>query len=589
MKIGLSGQIFDQVSVWEHLEAAAREGYEVVELRSTHVSPATPPSELEAIRAFLAEKGIIVSGLSCFVGNFALLTEAECEAALEVFEAYVALADFFAADTIRVWPRWIDSHRATGEMWDRAVRWMRRCSEIAAAHGRRIVMEMHHGTLCDCAESSLRLVNGIGLKNIGLTLDPVNLYQTGSEYGALAVARLGRRIFNVHIKDIVLLKSGAEEGSFPCSFYAKHIGRFTPVEPPIVGEERYYAHRMIGQGGVDWADVIQGLRDAGYEGCITVESVKESSPRLPGRGELAAECMRQVRSLLGRPMPSRDWRVVSPEAEGFHRVIAPGLSDCRVVSIYRLNLRKGHRYTLASGKEEMNTLLVKGAARAEGEGLDGEMAELDSFYIPGGSSVQLTAREDVSFYIGAAPCEGVGKAFFRRYEPELPLGEIHQVHGSGSGRREVFFTLNPEVPASPLICGFSESTDGGWTSWPPHQHENDLEEVYCYFGMPAPQFGLHIAYAQSGRPEDMAVHPVRDGVMVLAPRGYHSTVASPGTRNRYFWVLASFSQAQRLRAGRRACIMSEILMKEAHDAQGGLLITEGLALATQGDIWQPSK
>jgi 5-deoxy-glucuronate isomerase len=33
--------------------------------------------------------------------------------------------------------------------------------------------------------------------------------------------------------------------------------------------------------------------------------------------------------------------------------------------------------------------------------------------------------------------------------------------------------------------------------------------------------------------------------MVEAPCGYHPTVASPGTRNAYFWALASFSPEQR--------------------------------------------
>ena len=38
---------------------------------------------------------------------------------------------------------------------------------------------------------------------------------------------------------------------------------------------------------------------------------------------------------------------------------------------------------------------------------------------------------------------------------------------------------------------------------------------------------------------------VRDGVMVLAPRGYHPTVSTPGARNHYFWALAAFSHASR--------------------------------------------
>ena len=35
------------------------------------------------------------------------------------------------------------------------------------------------------------------------------------------------------------------------------------------------------------------------------------------------------------------------------------------------------------------------------------------------------------------------------------------------------------------------------------------------------------------------------GTMVLAPRGYHPTVATPGTRNTYLWVLTAFSHNSR--------------------------------------------
>jgi 5-deoxy-glucuronate isomerase len=38
---------------------------------------------------------------------------------------------------------------------------------------------------------------------------------------------------------------------------------------------------------------------------------------------------------------------------------------------------------------------------------------------------------------------------------------------------------------------------------------------------------------------------VQTGSMVLAPCGYHPTVASPGTRNAYLWILASFRPESR--------------------------------------------
>ena len=240
------------------------------------------------------------------------------------------------------------------------------------------------------------------------------------------------------------------------------------------------------------------------------------------------------------------WAVQSSDKPGFHAVITPENSDCRVDHVYRLNLLKGQSYRLESGELEMHPVLMNGTAKLSGNPkLDQSMKKFDSFYIPGKTAVDITAEEDSFFYVAAAPCEGYGEISFRKFDPNLPIGEIHQIHGDGVGRREVMFTLATATPASRLICGLTWSGNGAWTSWPPHQHEKDLEEIYCYFDMPAPRFGFHISYMKSGGTMDCVAHPVQTGTVVAAPCGYHPTVASPGTVNAYLWVLASFSHKQR--------------------------------------------
>ena len=545
MKIGLSGQMFDSTNVWEHLDAAALNGYECVELRGTHISEKTDEATLCRVRDALQSKGLAVSALSCFTGNYALLDEAGCEQAYEVFTKYVEIAAFLGAGYVRTWPGWVDSAKAYGEMWERAVRWMRKSGEYAAARGCGVLIEMHHGTLCDNAQSSAKFVDEVGLENVGLTLDIVNLYQACADYGAETIRMLGTRILNVHIKDIVALTDDAEPGCFHYAYYATHIGRFTRVIPPDASINRYYAHRRISQGGVDWASVLRSLKDIGYDGALVVESVSEQNPAMPVRGALAAACMHDVKELLGEPLARADWKHQSPEVPGFHTVIAPGINDCQAAYIYRLNLLAGTSFRLCSKEQEMNAALISGQAAIRGAGLEAELADLDSFYIPGECEVEIQALADCVFYIGAALCEGYGKPFWRRYDLSLPIGDIHQIHGSGSGEREVFFTLDPGAPASRLLCGLTFSRDGAWTSWPPHQHERDLEEVYCYYAMPAPHFGLHLSYTKAGGVQDLVTHVVNSGTMVLAPRGYHPTVSSPGTVNHYFWVLAAFSHPSR--------------------------------------------
>ena len=242
----------------------------------------------------------------------------------------------------------------------------------------------------------------------------------------------------------------------------------------------------------------------------------------------------------------RAWRVQSPEEPGFHAVITPETCACQETRIYRLNLPEGESFTLQSGTLEMHPVLIQGAAQLSGhDTLNQTMKRLDAFYLPGDNSVTVTALETCIFYIAAAVCEGYGKPFFRSFEKDAPLGDIHQIHGEGIALREVFMTLSDKDEASRLICGLTWGGEGAWTSWPPHQHEKDLEEVYCYFDMPLPHFGFHISYLASGGVDDIVTHTVHSGTMVQAPCGYHPTVASPGTRNAYFWALGALRHSSR--------------------------------------------
>jgi 5-deoxy-glucuronate isomerase len=241
----------------------------------------------------------------------------------------------------------------------------------------------------------------------------------------------------------------------------------------------------------------------------------------------------------------QDWNIVSPDAEGFHEVVSPRAGVCHAVQFFRLNLRGGAGYRLSSPTLELNAVLVKGRARFRGKKLSGELAKLDSLYLPADEAVDLEASADCIFYIPGAPYEGIGEAFFRKFETGLPVGQIHQVHGHGASRREVFFTINPEVPASRLICGFAFGGEGSWTSWPPHEHGNHLEEVYCYFDMPAPRMGMHFSYIEPGKILGGACHVVNNGHVVLIPRGYHPTLALPGGSNTYLWAMASLTHESR--------------------------------------------
>lgn len=192
------------------------------------------------------------------------------------------------------------------------------------------------------------------------------------------------------------------------------------------------------------------------------------------------------------------WKFDSSCEEGFHEIIAPGKADCEQEYIYRLNLSAGKSFDLETGKLEMDAVCIKGAADFSWDGYSGTCDKLDSFYVVSNMKVHITAKEDCIFYIAGAVDEGYGKPFFRKCDLTMPIGEIHQIHGSGVSQREVFMTIDPGTASSRLLVGLTWGGNGAWTSWPPHEHEKDLEEVYCYFDMDDPHFGLHLSYVEPG-------------------------------------------------------------------------------------------
>lgn len=240
-----------------------------------------------------------------------------------------------------------------------------------------------------------------------------------------------------------------------------------------------------------------------------------------------------------------NWRVQSPDEAGLFEVISPTKSDCSSIYIYRLNLNKGNSICIKRENLELNGVIIQGSVRIRTEKLDCELSKLDSFFMSANIEIRLTATDDTVLYIAGAEGEKNSHQSIRKFDITLPIGDIHQIHGKGVGEREVMFTCDPKMSSSRLLCGLTWSRCGTWTSWPPHQHEQDLEEVYCYFDMDPPKMGLHISYLKSGEREDLVAHPVRSGTMVLAPCGYHPTVAMPGTVNAYFWALSAFAPEKR--------------------------------------------
>jgi 5-deoxy-glucuronate isomerase len=109
-------------------------------------------------------------------------------------------------------------------------------------------------------------------------------------------------------------------------------------------------------------------------------------------------------------------------------------------------------------------------------------------------------------------------------------------------QRHLNVAIGKNVEAGRLLLGFTISDPGNWTSWPPHEHAEILEEMYVYFDMPFPAYGIQLVYNNTEYPELVTV--VREGDAVLMPAGYHPNVAVPGHRIAFLWAMAAHREQE---------------------------------------------
>ncbi|MCL4543641.1 MAG: sugar phosphate isomerase/epimerase [Chloroflexi bacterium] len=124
---------------------------------------------------------------------------------------------------------------------------LRAVTPVAERHGIKIGLEQHQN-LSTRWETFERMLNLVDSPMLGVNFDTGNLYLAGED-PIIWLTKLAPRVVHVHAKDIALDQAERERG--------KVTG--TPVGC------------ACGDGLVDWRQVVQILRNAGYQGVLSVE------------------------------------------------------------------------------------------------------------------------------------------------------------------------------------------------------------------------------------------------------------------------------------------------------------------------------
>jgi 5-deoxy-glucuronate isomerase len=193
--------------------------------------------------------------------------------------------------------------------------------------------------------------------------------------------------------------------------------------------------------------------------------------------------------------------------------------------------------SFSTGNRETGLICLSGQAVVAVDQKDIEVGPYDAIYIPRDSSVAITTKTSVDIAeFSAEVANRYPLQIVRSAETSKDPGLKFSTGGPGC-TRHLHMLLAKNIEAGRLIAGITQADPGNWTSWPPHEHAAMLEEMYVYFDMPDPAYGIQLVYNNTEYPELVTV--VRDGDAVLIPSGYHPNVSVPGHRICFLWAMAA--------------------------------------------------
>jgi 5-deoxy-glucuronate isomerase len=235
----------------------------------------------------------------------------------------------------------------------------------------------------------------------------------------------------------------------------------------------------------------------------------------------------QAKAGLGEAMSKR---LISGTADlkGRNIFVSPGNSSMREMSYGRIRLdAQESRVSFTNDGQETGLICLKGAAMVSVGEERFELQAKDALYVSKGLPVTVETASAVDLVECSSVVEGEYPVQFVPYASVKANEKLHFVAGNESSKREINIMLGTNVQAGRLVVGVTSSLPGNWTSWPPHEHAAMLEEIYVFFDMPKPAFGLQLVYTDEISAAEVEV--VREGDAVLLPEGYHPNVAIPGS------------------------------------------------------------
>lgn len=233
------------------------------------------------------------------------------------------------------------------------------------------------------------------------------------------------------------------------------------------------------------------------------------------------------------------------KGKGRRTAVAPGRTAARYLHYGRITLdANDETLSFDNGGHETGLVCLGGAAEVSTAGQTFSLKQYDALYVPRDSRIEVSAGgpEGCDLAELSAPVEGRYPVQFVSYAEVRENPKLHLIAGQPPAQRDMNVLIGSNVKAGRIMTGVTFSRPGNWTSWPPHEHSRMLEEAYLYIDMPAPSFGVQFVYTDPENPE--LVQVVREGDVVLMPKGYHPNVSAPGGQINFMWMMAAIREGE---------------------------------------------
>ena len=218
--------------------------------------------------------------------------------------------------------------------------------------------------------------------------------------------------------------------------------------------------------------------------------------------------------------------------------VAPGHTASRNLFYGRIIVEAGDpSISFETGMHETGLICLNGSGTVTVGDDIFSMNRYDAVYAPRDSQIAVSGNGSFDLAELSSPVENRYPLQFVSFETIRNDPALHFVAGKPPTERDLNILIGKNVEAGRIMAGVTFSADGNWTSFPPHEHQNMLEEAYLYIDMPAPQWGIQLVYTNLDEPEIVQV--VHEGDVVLMPQGYHPNVAAPGGSINFLWMMAA--------------------------------------------------